>query len=143
MAVEADLSSTPIPPSLPLLWLALPCCAPSDVVEYIITVHALEHRVLRRMPRVAARGVLVAAVWVWLPSLSSTQLVCVRASCLCGPRLCSPHMQDHFEEAAEREAFYRNIHRPLKLWYNKKGAELTDVFGAFPQFWQVRAWLCL
>jgi hypothetical protein len=51
----------------------------------------------------------------------------------------SPHVctrQDHFEEATERAAFFRNIHRPLKLWYAGKGP-VVAAFGPFPQFWQV------
>jgi hypothetical protein len=45
-------------------------------------------------------------------------------------------VQDHFEEGPEREALYRNVHRPLKLWYNANG--LASSHGPFPSFWQVR-----
>jgi hypothetical protein len=44
---------------------------------------------------------------------------------------------DHFEEGQERQAFYKNVHRPLKLWYLKKGESMQKLYGTFPTFWQV------
>ena len=47
-------------------------------------------------------------------------------------------IMDHFDDEAEREAFYRNIHHPVKAWFNGKGARARRlVHGLFPRFWQV------
>ncbi len=47
---------------------------------------------------------------------------------------------DHFEEGPERQAFYRNVHRPLKMWFSGKGEAFAKLYGPFPTFWQVRGW---
>jgi hypothetical protein len=45
---------------------------------------------------------------------------------------------DHFDEGQERVAFYRNVHRPLKMWFIGKGEAFSKIYGTFPAFWQVR-----
>ena len=42
-----------------------------------------------------------------------------------------------YEEAEERRAMVKNLHVPMKLWYNSDNCDcIRDKYGIFPMFWQ-------
>jgi splicing factor 1 len=49
----------------------------------------------------------------------------------------SPEDGYGYEEAGERQAMVKNLHVPIKLWYNSNNCKgMQEKYGAFPMFWQ-------